>query len=173
MRSLHGIHVHGFPNMYIVHPAQGANLISNVPHNLVDSAKTISKIVSHMLQSGLQTNEVTKQAEDDWLALLSTGMGMIIGGTECTPGYYNNEGHGWEGTPGSTGRRAIRRAPSPISTISTAWRNSGNLKGSPSLEGLGHWPTGPLQPINRRPDAPQLRWSLKASLLPPCAPSHQ
>ena len=34
MRTKHGIHVHGFPNAFIVQPTQGANLISNVPHNL-------------------------------------------------------------------------------------------------------------------------------------------
>lgn len=128
MRSLHGIHVHGFPNMYIVHPAQGANLISNVPHNLVDSAKTITAIVSHTLQSGHTTNEVTKQAEDDWLALLSTGMGMIIGGTECTPGYYNNEGHGWEGTPGALSMGYPAGAVAYFKYIDE-WRNNGKFEG--------------------------------------------
>ena len=34
MRTKHGIHVHGFPNAFLVQPTQGANLISNVPHNL-------------------------------------------------------------------------------------------------------------------------------------------
>src|SRR6202021_2787795 len=29
MKSLHGTHVHGFPNAFFVQPAQGANLISN------------------------------------------------------------------------------------------------------------------------------------------------
>ncbi|MEQ1551056.1 NAD(P)/FAD-dependent oxidoreductase [Sphingorhabdus sp.] len=128
MRSLHGIHVHGFPNMFIVHPAQGANLISNVPHNLVDSAKTISTIVSHTLQSGHRTNEVTKQAEDDWLALLSTGMGLIIGGTDCTPGYYNNEGQGWEGTPAALGTGYPAGAVAYFNYID-GWRNSGKFEG--------------------------------------------
>ena len=37
MRTMHGIHVHGFPNAFLVQPTQGANLISNVPHNLTES----------------------------------------------------------------------------------------------------------------------------------------
>ena len=41
MRSLHGIHVHGFPNVFFVQPTQGANLISNVPHNLTEAGRTI------------------------------------------------------------------------------------------------------------------------------------
>ena len=42
MRTKHGIHVHGFPNLFIVQPTQGANLISNVPHNLTEAGKTIA-----------------------------------------------------------------------------------------------------------------------------------
>ncbi len=42
MRTKHGIHVHGFPNLFIVQPTQGANLISNVPHNLTESGRTIA-----------------------------------------------------------------------------------------------------------------------------------
>ena len=46
MRTLHGIHVRGFPNLLIVQPTQGANLISNVPHNITDSARTIALVVA-------------------------------------------------------------------------------------------------------------------------------
>ncbi len=42
MRSKHGIHVHGFPNAFFVQPTQGANLISNVPHNLTEAGQTIA-----------------------------------------------------------------------------------------------------------------------------------
>ena len=44
---MHGIHVHGFPNAFLVQFTQGANLISNVPHNLVESAATIAQVVAH------------------------------------------------------------------------------------------------------------------------------
>ena len=47
MRTLHGIHVHGFPNMFIVGPNQGANLISNITHNLVEAGSTIAAVVAH------------------------------------------------------------------------------------------------------------------------------
>jgi len=92
MRSLHGIHVHGFPNVFIVQPFQGANLISNVPHNIVDSALTIATIIRHTLDGGFGAVEVTKDAEEAWLELLLTGPGGTLGGPDCTPGYYNNEG---------------------------------------------------------------------------------
>jgi len=92
MRTLHGIHVHGFPNALIVQPFQAANLISNVPHNLVDSAKTITTIIRHALDGGFGAVEVTKDAEQAWLELLHSGPGGTLGGPDCTPGYYNNEG---------------------------------------------------------------------------------
>lgn len=128
MRSLHGIHVYGFPNLFFAHPQQGANLISNVPHNLVDSARTIASVVSHANAKGCETVEVTKEAEDQWLALLATGMGMIIGTTECTPGYYNNEGKGWEDTPGALGMGYPLGASAYFRYID-AWRESGQFEG--------------------------------------------
>ena len=75
MRTMHGIHVHGFPNLFIVQPTQGANLISNVPHNLTEAGKTIATIVQHALDSGADEVEVTAEAEDAWLDLLLVGPG--------------------------------------------------------------------------------------------------
>lgn len=92
MRSKHGIHVHGFPNLFLVQSAQGAHLISNYPHNLVECARAIATMIAHARETGAKEVEVTKEAQDQWVALLMTGPGMVIGSTECTPGYYNNEG---------------------------------------------------------------------------------
>jgi len=92
MRTLHGIHVHGFPNVFIVQPTQGANLISNVPHNLTESGRTIATIVRHALDHGHREVEVTQEAEEAWIDLLLSGPGSMIGSPDCTPGYYNNEG---------------------------------------------------------------------------------
>ena len=59
MRSKHGVHVHGFPNAFFVQPTQGANLISNVPHNLTEAAKTIALLVKHARDKGHQQIEVS------------------------------------------------------------------------------------------------------------------
>ena len=87
MRTLHGIHVRGFPNLLFVQPTQGANLISNVPHNIVDSARTIAAVVRHAVQCGFGTVEPSAHAEAAWVDLLLTGPGSMIGGPDCTPGY--------------------------------------------------------------------------------------
>ena len=93
MKSRHGVHVHGFPNAFFVQPTQGANLISNVPHNLTEAGKTIATIVKHARDVGAKQVEVTKASQDAWIELLLTGVGRMLGSPDCTPGYYNNEGH--------------------------------------------------------------------------------
>jgi cation diffusion facilitator CzcD-associated flavoprotein CzcO len=92
MRTMHGIHVHGFPNAFLVQHSQGANLLSNIPHNLVEAGRTIATIVRHALDNGFAEVEVTKEAEDAWIELLLSGPGTLLGGPDCTPGHYNNEG---------------------------------------------------------------------------------
>lgn len=94
MKTLHGLNVHGFPNAFIVQPSQAANLISNVPHNIVDHANTIATIVRHSEHEGFTEVEPDEAAQQAWVDLVLSGQGMLIGNTECTPGYYNNEGAG-------------------------------------------------------------------------------
>ncbi len=93
MRTFQGMQVHGFPNAFLVQLAQGANLISNVPHNFVESGRTIAMLVAETLAGGHREVEVTQEAEDAWMELLLTApTGGVIGSADCTPGYYNNEG---------------------------------------------------------------------------------
>jgi hypothetical protein len=91
MLTLHGIHVHGFPNLFIVGPSQGANLISNITQNLTEAGTTIAAIINHAADVGAQTVEVTAEAQA-WIALLEGNPRSFGGDPSCTPGYYNNEG---------------------------------------------------------------------------------
>ncbi|MEV0392358.1 flavin-containing monooxygenase [Polymorphospora rubra] len=91
MRTLHGIHVHGFPNAFFVQPSHGARLIANIPHNLTESGTTITGIVRHAIAHGHDEVEVTREAEDAWMELL-LGSTSNVGAADCTPGSYNNEG---------------------------------------------------------------------------------
>jgi len=52
MRSMHGIHVHGFPNAFLVQLGQGGNFLANVPHNLTDAAETVAAVISHTTSNG-------------------------------------------------------------------------------------------------------------------------
>ncbi len=92
MRSLHGIHVHGFPNLFVLGPAQGANLISNIPHNYVANSVVIASTIAHARSVGATEVEVSRRAEDDWVEFITSNQRGLRGGSDCTPGYYNNEG---------------------------------------------------------------------------------
>ncbi|MCR5880001.1 hypothetical protein [Phenylobacterium sp. J367] len=127
MRSLHGVHVHGFPNAFFVQPTQGANLISNVPHNLTESGRTIAAVVSAALERGAKEVEVTREAQEAWVELLLTGMGRIVGSADCTPGYYNNEGQ----DPGAAARYNVGfpAGPTAFFRYLAGWRSSGDFEG--------------------------------------------
>ena len=92
MHSLHGMNVHGFPNLFIVGPGQGANLISNITSNLTEAGTTIAAVVAHAEATGAPRVEATEDAEEAWIELLAGGTGGFLGNPDCTPGYYNNEG---------------------------------------------------------------------------------
>jgi len=127
MRTKHGIHVHGFPNAFFVQPTQGANLISNVPHNLTEAARTIAMMVDHARMIGAKEIEVTKEAEDRWVELLLTGFGRMIGSQDCTPGYYNNEGR----EPGPAAKLAVGHPAGATAYFKyiDAWRSNGQFEG--------------------------------------------
>jgi cation diffusion facilitator CzcD-associated flavoprotein CzcO len=127
MRTKHGMFVHGFPNLFIVQVQHGANLISNVPHNLTEAGKTIAMILNAASAAGAAEVEVTKQAEDDWMELLRSGPGTFLGTTECTPGYYNSEGQ-----PTVAGRDFLLGYPLGATAYFQyldGWRTSGTFDG--------------------------------------------
>src|SRR3546814_593315 len=129
MRSKHGTHVHGFPNMFILGFTQGANLVSNVPHNLTESGKTIAMIVEHALANGNREVEVTKEAEDAWVDLILSGpgFGSVIGSPDCTPGYYNNEGQ--PAGPNAAFAGGYPEGAMAYFRYLDRWRSSGDFEG--------------------------------------------
>ncbi len=128
MHSLHGIHVHGFPNLFVVGPSQGANLISNITQNLTEAGATIATIIRHAIDTGADEVEVTEAAEDSWVRLLEGSERSFLGNPDCTPGYYNNEGK-------PIGRRerlngsGYPEGPVAYWSYIDRWRNSGEFAG--------------------------------------------
>jgi cyclohexanone monooxygenase len=135
MRTKHGMFVHGFPNLFVVQVSQGANLISNVPHNLTEAGKTIGMILTHANDVGATEVEVTKKAQDDWMELLFSGPGTFFGTTDCTPGYYNGEGQ-----PTVHGRDFVTGYPLGATAYFQyldGWRASGTFEGLEFRAGRG------------------------------------
>jgi cation diffusion facilitator CzcD-associated flavoprotein CzcO len=128
MQTLHGIHMHGFPNAFVIGIVQGGNLISNITHNLVESGTTIAAVVAHALETGAREVEATQDAEARWVASLEGGILSFISNPDCTPGYYNNEGH-------PMGRREhLNMAGYPAGPVAffeflDGWRRSGEFRG--------------------------------------------
>jgi cyclohexanone monooxygenase len=128
MVSLHGMHVHGFPNLFVVGPAQAANLISNIPHNLVEAGATIAAILRHAIDADATEVEVTAAAEAEWVDRLVQGGRRFGDNPDCTPGYYNNEGR-------SAGRRGLLNSvgfpegPVAYFRYIDEWRTSGEFRG--------------------------------------------
>ena len=127
MRSKHGIHVHGFPNAFFVQPTQGANLISNVPHNLTEAARTIAVMVRHAIDHGHREIEVSESAETAWIDLLRNSPGRMTSSPDCTPGYYNNEGQ----DPGPAAKLNVGYPAGATAYFRylDAWRTSGQFEG--------------------------------------------
>ena len=136
MVSLHGIHVHGFPNMFIVGPTQGANLISNIPHNLTEAGTTIAAIVKHAIAMGADEVEVSEAAQQEWVRRLETGGRRFGNQPDCTPGYYNNEG---KGATAAGLRNSVGYPEGPLAYFDyiAEWRTSGDFAG---LEFRSPWP---------------------------------
>jgi cation diffusion facilitator CzcD-associated flavoprotein CzcO len=128
MQTLHGLHVHGFPNLFVVGPSQGANLISNITHNLTEAGSTIAAILRHALDTGADEVEVREEAVHAWVELLQSSERAFIGDPNCTPGYYNNEG----GPIGPVQRLGLSGHPEgPVAYFEhiDKWCSSGRFEG--------------------------------------------
>ena len=128
MRSLHGVYVHGFPNLFIEGLSHGARLISNITHNLNEAGLEIAAVVAGALESGAAEVEATEEAERAWVDLLNSGDGSLLSNPDCTPGYYNNEGQ--EPTPADLQSAAGYPAgPAAYFEFIDQWRNAETFDG--------------------------------------------
>ncbi|WP_432825662.1 flavin-containing monooxygenase [Dactylosporangium sp. CA-092794] len=128
MVTLHGLHVHGFPNLFVIQTGQAANLISNVTHNLIEAGTTAAAVIAHAHAIGAVQVEPTAAAQAAWIDRLLDPTTSMIYSADCTPGYYNNEGR-------PLGRRELlngSRYPDGSAEYFLyieEWRNTGRYEG--------------------------------------------
>jgi cation diffusion facilitator CzcD-associated flavoprotein CzcO len=125
MRTLHGIQVHGFPNAFILQYSQGGMTNFNFMHDIVEGARTITACVKHALSNGFTEVEVSKDAEDAWYRLMLSGHPLAP--SNCTPGYYNNEGQPPD--PYNRSRVGYPQGAAAFFGYIKTWRNSGKFEG--------------------------------------------
>jgi cyclohexanone monooxygenase len=126
MKSLHGIHVHGFPNMFVLGHTQGGFTV-NYPHLLDEASRHVAHIIRHAVDADCREVEATSEAEAEWLTTLAESARDIRGFQEqCTPGYYNNEGK--PGVGGFIGS-SYGNGPLAFFRILSDWRDAGDFAG--------------------------------------------
>ncbi len=126
VRTLHGIHLHGFPNCFMMSIAQSGFTV-NFPYMINEQAKHIAYVIHRALEQGIRALEVTEAAESEWVEAVITRSDLTTDFAEnCTPGYYNNEGQ-----PGKASRQNgfYFGGPTEFVEILEAWRAAGDMKG--------------------------------------------
>jgi cation diffusion facilitator CzcD-associated flavoprotein CzcO len=126
VRSLHGMHVRGFPNMFVLGHTQGGFTV-NYPHLLEEACDHLCHVLRHAIDHDVSTVEATSDGEDDWLVQLAESARDIRAfQQQCTPGYYNNEGQpNADGFIGSS----YGRGPMPFFELLAEWRDAGTFAG--------------------------------------------
>jgi cyclohexanone monooxygenase len=92
IRTLHGMHVHGFPNCFLMSNPQ-AGFTANFPHLLNEQARHLAYIIRTGIERAARKVEVTPEGEAGWVEQCLAKARLATEFFEnCTPGYYNNEG---------------------------------------------------------------------------------
>ena len=128
MRTLHGMLSNGYPNYFMLSQSQGA-WTANYTQLLEEAAHHMGVIVAHMEANGFETIEPTQESEEAWaneiVASTENAVGGV-GGSDCTPGYYNNEGRALEGPAWSSN---YAKGSIAFFQVAKAWRSSGDFHG--------------------------------------------
>jgi cation diffusion facilitator CzcD-associated flavoprotein CzcO len=92
VRTLHGMHVRGFPNCFVMSNPQ-AGFTASYPHLLNEQSIHLSYIIQNGIEKGLEVVEATEEGESQWVEqCISKARDAGDFFENCTPGYYNNEG---------------------------------------------------------------------------------
>jgi cyclohexanone monooxygenase len=125
MKSMFGMHVHGFPNLFVVGHTQ-AGFTANYPHLLDEVSTHLAHIIRYAVDDGVREVEVTPDAQREWLRTLAESARDVRAFQEqCTPGYYNNEGRPGEGFLVSS----YGKGPMAFFRLLADWRAAGDFAG--------------------------------------------
>lgn len=128
LRSVHGTQLAGFPNFHIVGGTQQGTTAFNFTHILDMQAEHAAALVAGYLADGIDSAEVTPEAEDRWLAELEARhVDHQHFYEECTPGFLNNEGD-FQDRPTFVGA-TYGAGPIEYERVLAAWRAEGRAEG--------------------------------------------
>src|SRR5262249_32862448 len=93
-----------------------------------EAGMTIAMILQHAADRQARVVEVTQEAEDAWMTLLSTNQ-RPARAPDCTPGYYNNEGRAAGSQPTEDITKGYPAGPGAYFRYIKGWRTSGEFEG--------------------------------------------
>jgi len=91
IRTLLGIHSHGYPNLFIMGGYQ-ASFKFNLTDVLQTQGDHIARCIHHARTRGHHTIDATPAAEEWWVQEVIAHRAKTSRSADCTPGYYNFEG---------------------------------------------------------------------------------
>ncbi len=97
MRTYHGLMSHGFPNCYHMGFTQ-TGYTPNFTYQLDKQAQHLAAVFTDVNARGYKALEPTQEAEEAYLRLVLAPTAMSEYLASCTPGYYNAEGAGADGS---------------------------------------------------------------------------
>ena len=126
VRSLHGLFVRDFPNVFILGGPQ-AGFTANYPHLLNEQSQHIAWLLNEVNARQARALEPSADGEAAWVATINKKAALRTKFLEeCTPGYYNNEGKPAE----RSGQNGPYGGGSPeYFEILKNWREAGELEG--------------------------------------------
>ena len=128
-QTLHGMTSRGFPNQFFTGFTQ-VGISANIAANYELQGEHIAYIIAEAMARGATTVEPSQRAQDDWCAAVEeTAIDNSAFDSQCTPGYYNNEGGG-----GGEGIRSHLGQPYgpgfyAFGDLLAQWRDKGDLDG--------------------------------------------
>jgi cation diffusion facilitator CzcD-associated flavoprotein CzcO len=91
-RTLHGCYSNGFPNLFQLGPLHNAPSV-NFTHVHDEQAGHVAEVIAEARRRGVTVVEPTAEAERAWVRTIDEkAVDRFAFQSECTPGYYNNEG---------------------------------------------------------------------------------
>lgn len=91
IRTLFGVHTHGFPNLFIMGGYQ-ASFQFNLTFMLQTQGDHIAECIKLARERGAAEIDVKPETEEWWVQEVIAHRGKTTRNTDCTPGYYNFEG---------------------------------------------------------------------------------
>ena len=126
VHTLHGVHVRGFPNAFVLSIAQSGFTV-NFPYLLDVQATHVAWVIARALDLGVTALEASEEHEAAWVdTVMARSTASVDRARACTPGYYNREGQYDDRTRQGS---FFYGGPTEYAQILGTWRDEGTFAG--------------------------------------------